>query len=338
MQWYEAVLERVRGLFENVPGWVKRLVPIAGSILILYYYFHDQDWAGIWRSLVRADMALALAAMCAPQFLFWAMEVLFAERHFRWFHAPFPWRRYLWVRGAIYVLQLLNTVAGAGGGMLAYLKSKTGVSWWRLLGIMFFRFSLTLWSLCFFLVAATAALYHYDLADQVNLNMRGWWALLALGLLSFTLMWLFWMHNKAQGIARLVVRDPEDEFWTAFRLARKRHWLYTWAMALPPFLVMLLGFYFSAMAFGINVPFVEFMVLSPLFVLVMDLPIAFAGFGTTTMAWMVFFGQYGSPEGIAALTIYMPFARAATRAFIGLISLPPAMDDLATLAKPEKNH
>ena len=97
-------------------------------------------------------------------------------------------------------------------------------------------------------------------------------------------------------------------------------------------LLALVGMYFLTLAFGVRVPFLEFMVVSPIAVAIMDMPLAFAGFGTATLAWVIFFGDYGSAENIAALTLFLPFSRSICRAAIGLVSLRPALKDIYTLS------
>ena len=58
------------------------------------------------------------------------------------------------------------------------------------------------------------------------------------------------------------------------------------------------------------------------------------------MAWALFFGRYGTPESIAAVTLFLPLARALCRAGIGLVALRPALDDISSLlgqeAEPEQ--
>jgi len=106
-------------------------------------------------------------------------------------------------------------------------------------------------------------------------------------------------------------------------------------MALPPFILALVGYYFLTLAFGVKVPFLEFMVVSPLVVAIMDLPIAFGGFGTATVAWLTFFGDYGSETDIRALTLFLPVARGITRAGIGMVSLRPALKEIYSLMRAE---
>ncbi|HUT51829.1 MAG TPA: lysylphosphatidylglycerol synthase transmembrane domain-containing protein [bacterium] len=310
--------------------WARKALPIIGSALILYYYFHGQDWRALWDAAGRADLWLAALAVAVPQLVFWFFETLLTQRHLEWFHGPFSFREYFWTRGAIYILQLINTPLG-GGGALLYIKRKARIGWRKLIGIMLFRFGLTLWGLDLFLIPATLLLYHYGLAARVKINLWAWWALLIGGLLWLCEAWIFWHRGRHIGLSRFVVRDRMSEFWSAFQQSPPRRWLLTWAMTMPPLMLMLVGLYFLSLAFGVRPPFWEFMAVAPLLFLIIDLPIALAGFGTTTMAWKLFFPDYGSPDDVMALTLFFPFVRGLTRALIGLVSLRPAMRDIGRL-------
>jgi hypothetical protein len=313
------------------PAWAKKAIPILVSVLILYYYFHDQDWRRLWAAATRAQLVVAVLAIVIPQLLFWFFDVLITERHMVWFHGPFSLRTFFWVRGAIYILIILNPYIG-GGGILLYLQRKARITWRKLWGIMLFRFGLTMWGIGLILIPTTLAMHHYGLAEKARINMGAWWALLVFGFAWMVEAWIFWHHKKRFGLSKVVAPNPESEFWTAFRLATRRRWLLTWVMAMPPFLLFMIGCYFLALAFEVRIPFLEFMVVSPLVMVIADLPIAFAGFGTTTLAWVTFFGDYGSAEDLAALTLFFPFARGICRSLIGLVSLRPALQDLATIS------
>lgn len=319
-------------LLSRIPPWAKKAVPALISLLILYYYFHDQDWAGLWAATARARLWLALLAIAVPQLAYWVLDVALTERTMTWFHAPFPWRPYFWVRGAIYILQILNP--SLAGSTVLYIQRRTLIPWRKFAGILLFRFGMTMWALTLFLIPATLAMHYYGLAERAKLNLFLWWGLLIFGLAWMIEAWIVWHHQKQFGLSKIVVRNRESEFWTAFRQATRGQWLATGALALAPMLFVLLGFYLLALAFEVRVPFWQFLAVSPLVMLIMDLPIALAGFGTTTLAWMAFFGEYGAEENLAALTLFLPVARSLCRGLIGLISLRPALADLADLPSP----
>ena len=318
-------------LLSHIPSWVKQAVPALVSALILYYYFHDQDWAALWAATRRANLWLALTAVALPQVGYWIFDVYLTERTMVWFHGPFPLKNYFWVRGAIYFLSIINSGL-SGGGVLLYLQRRGRISWRKLFGILLFRFGLTIWAAVLFLIPATAAMHYSDPAGPAKINLWVWWAVLIFGLAWMIEAWFVWHHHLHFGLSKILVRDRDSEFWTAFRLATRGQWLWTGFLALAPILGFMLGYYALTRAFDIAVPFWQFMVVSPLAMIIVDLPIAFSGFGTATLAWMTFFGDYGSEENLAALSLFLPVATAFCRALIGLLSLRPAMADLATLS------
>lgn len=315
----------------RIPPWAKKVIPVIVSILILYYYFRDMEWGRIVDSCSRADLLIAVLAIVIPQLITWFLGTLMVERHIRWFHGPFPFWKYFWVKGAIYILMFINVYIG-GGGMLLYQQRRAQITWRKLMGIAMFRLGLVLWGMAVILIPATLAMQYFGLAEKARINMSVWWFLLIGGVAWMTEAWLFWHHKVNTGLSRLVVRDRESEFWTAFNTATRRQWLLTWAMTLPPFVLTIVSFYFLNLAFDVNVPFFEFMVVGPIALMIMDLPIAFGGFGTATIAWMTFFGDYGSPENIVALTLFLPFSRAVFRSLLGLVSLRPALREISTLS------
>jgi len=108
------------------------------------------------------------------------------------------------------------------GGILPYIQRKTQITWSRLIGIVLFRTGLTLWGLALLLIPATLAMYHYGLTEKVNLNLWVWWFfLLVPGLFWMIEAWLFWHHKIEFRISKVVVRNRESEFWTAFNRATR---------------------------------------------------------------------------------------------------------------------
>jgi hypothetical protein len=314
----------------RIPGWVKKVGPVLVSGIILYYCFQGQDWEKLMDACARANLWLAILAIVIPQLVYWYLDALMVERTFNWFHGPFPFWPYFWVKGAIYILMFVNTIIGSGG-MLLYQQRKADITWNKYMGILLFRLAMAMWGIAVLMIPLTLAMHYYGLTDKTKINMYVWWGFIIFGVLWMTEAWIGWHGKKHFGLSKIVVRDRETEFWTAFQLSTRRHWLLSWAMILPPYALMLVGFYFCSLAFDVKVPFLLFMAIAPLALLIMGLPIAFAGFGTATVAWMMFFNDYGREEDILALSLFLPFARMACRALIGMISLQPALGEINAL-------
>ena len=264
--------------------------------------------------------------------MMWFSTALLTAWTMGWYHGPFPLWRYFWVRGAIFILQMVNNPLATGGSLL-YIQRKTGIGWTKLLGIMGFRFQLAVWGFSIFMIPVTLAVHRYGLDDEVKINMGLWWGFLIFQAQFLVFSWIFWFRKlDLTRLGKVIVRDRESDFWVAFNLATRTHWLIIWAVILPQIFLALASYYFLARAFSVNVPFWECIVVMPWVLIVSNLPIAFGGFGTTTFAWVTYFGHYGSAENIAALTLFIPSARAVLRSLIGIISLQPAIRDISTLS------
>jgi len=321
--------------FFRFPAWLKQLAPVLGSALILYYYFHGQDWGKLRAAALQSNLWLAALAVLAPQLVYWWFMTATQKYHINWFHGPFPFREYFWVSGMVYILMFVNTALG-GGGLLLYTQRKAGISWRKFAGILLFRLGLMLWGFAVILIPGTIAMHYLGLAQRAGKAIYVWWGFLIFGVLYLINGWMTWHHGRHAGLSRLVVRDRNSEFWTAFRVATKKQWFATWGLTIPPYLFTVLGLYFVAFAFDIRVPFVTFMTVGALMLLVMDLPIALGGFGSATLAWMLFFKDYGEPDAVKAMTLFFPFARSAARGLIGLVSLRPGLREINSLFASNK--
>jgi hypothetical protein len=314
----------------RIPPWVKKVIPFLVSAVILYYYFHKQDWQGLLAASSRVNLYLAILAIMCPQMGLWFFETLIAHRHIEWFHEPASFKTFFWVRGAIYLLIMLNPSLGLGGFVI-YIWRKTGITWPKLLGIVLFRYGLLIWGICVLLIPTALAMHRYVVYENSRIVIWIWWGILIFGLIWLIDAWIYWHHKKFRGISSLIVRNPEKTIWTAFRSATRKQWLLTWALEVPPAILYVTGIYFLSRVFDVRIPYLEFMVLSPFVIAIGDMPVAFAGFGSTTLAFFTFFGEYGSAEAITALTLFFPFARATIRVLIGLASLKPAIKDINIL-------
>lgn len=310
---------------------LRGVLPLAVSVGILYYCLAGQDWQALAAAAARANLWLAIPAIVVPQLISWALGALAVQRSIVWFHGPFPLRTYFWVRGVGYILTFINSALGVGGLML-YQQRKARIGWAKLTGIGFFRVALGLWGIALVMIPSTLLMQSAGLGAATQLNLYAWWALLAFGTAWLVEAWLTWHHGISLGLSKAVSRGGRGEFWSAFRESKPRHWWLMWAIFLPQYAGLLVGYYFLNRAFGIDAPFVETLVSMPFAILVMDLPIAFAGFGTATLAWVTFFGAYGSEADITALTLALPTARLLTRALVGVVSLRPGLRDLRTLS------
>lgn len=315
----------------RIPNWLKTSMVIAISVAILYYYFKDIDRTALLTSIREANLWLAISALIVAQLSFWIFDVITTERHFAWYHGPFSWREYFWVRGAFYLLMMLNTSLGQGGIFL-YLQQNTKMPWIKYSGLIFFRSALQLGVIAVLIIPISFALHYFNIFEASKLNPYLWWGIILGGSVALLDGYLFFVKKTTIGLSRWVVWNREHDFWLCFNQSTTMQWIWTMVWGAIPTIVMVICFWFYAIAFNVHVPFILFSVTFLLVIMISDAPISFAGFGTTTMAWMLFYQDYGSIEAIASLSLFQPFARTAIRAVIGLISIKPAMS-LINLSK-----
>ncbi len=335
----------------RVSPWDRTALPILISAGIIFYNLSELKWADVWSAGASANLWLALPSVAVPHIAWWFLSTLLTERYFKWFHGPFPYWKYFWVHGSVHMLDFINP-AVSGGVNLIYQKQKSQIGWFKLLGMVLFYHLIPLGMMAFLLVPLTLTWHYYGLYEVVGkfqldgyvygwLWIYVWWAILLFGIYWFTEAWFsFHRSGRLIGVTRLFFlftrlllgEEKANDLWTVARSAEPRHWLGTLAITVPNYFMFLFSPYLLSLAFDVNIPFFEFVVLAIPAMFVADLPISFSGFGTTTMSWMIFFGAYGSPENIAALTLFMPFGRVMTHAFIGLIAIKPGLAELRTLS------
>jgi len=328
---------------KGIPNWLKTVLAVLVSISILAFYFKDLEWDLFFQSIREANLWLAFFSVLLPQLVFWLFGVFQMERTFTWFHKPFPWKEFMWIRGALYLFMVINTAIGGVGNVL-YLQQKTKISWVRFIAISFFRMSVQTAAIGMLLIPFTIVMHFMGIFDSTPLNPFIWWAVLIVGQLAFWDGWFFFLKQRAIGLSRYLFtqgsrsglliggyRNVDHEIWFAFRQATQRQWVLFMIWANIPVIALILGYWYFAKAFNIEIPFVLFVVTMLLVNFLQDLPIAFAGFGTTTMAWAMFYGDYASVEAIASLSVCLPLMRLFVRSGIGVICMKPAIEDVVSI-------
>lgn len=332
-------LEKKKG----IPSWLKTVSAILISIGILIFYFKDIDWEKFIEAIAKANWWMAILAVIIPQLVFWLFNVYQTERCFVWFHKPLDWKSLMWVRGAMSLIMMINTGLGTAGNFL-YLQQQTQVSWTKLVAITFFRACVQLAAIAIILALLTIGMHWADVFKATPLNPWIWWAILLLGISAFVDGWFYFLKGRALGLSRYfftrnnnkigilnMIRNPDSELWEVFRLAKKSHWILLMLWANIPVFVMIAGYWYFALAFNVEVPFILFTVTILLVGVIQDTPLAFAGFGSTTLAWSLFYADYATPEAIAGLSLCLPLIKLMVRFSIGVISIRPAISNVTKI-------
>jgi len=141
------------------------------------------------------------------------------------------------------------------------------------------------------------------------------------------IVYFAFFHKKYYGLSRLIKNKILHEFFITFREATHFQWLWTLFIGTLPFFIFVICYWLMAYAFGINIPFWYFSISIFFVLLLSNLPLTFGGFGTTTMAWVLFYSDFAEESLLLSFTLFLPLARIAVFAIVGLFCLKPALKD-----------
>lgn len=304
-------------------NYLRRILPLAVSAALIYYYFRNVDWHAIVAAGEHADIWLIIAGRALPVFAYWWLGAQLTQRMIGWFHKPVPLRDILWAKGALTLLLVINMVFSSGGFFI-YLVRKAKIGPLKLFGIFLFQSSLLVFGCCVLFIPAALYISWHGLISSLPLSLPVLWLMLGLGLALFFFSWTYWRRGWRWGMLSMVM-PRRSELWHTFENADTLQWIKTFGYILFPNLMSFAGYYLCALAFDVHIPPEEFILIIPLVIVVSALPIAFGGFGTTTAAWIYFFPQYADKETYLAMTLIIPAMTLLSRALVGIISLKPAL-------------
>jgi len=216
--------------------------------------------------LAVAELLITAAVLSTDTFSTWiGMRVL----RLRW-----PLRRILVLRGAMYVLFLINYAAGQGG--FGYALYKSGVAPLRATGATLFLIGTNLAALLLFTFSVWALGTHEAIPAM-------WWVLVC-GVVAFGI-YLVVISLRWSFVARRQLLAP------LFEAGIVGH-----ATAIigriPHVFAILLAFWIAMRVWGLAVPFSVGATLLPAVALAAVLPISPAGLGTTQAAMVALFAPY----------------------------------------------
>ncbi len=316
------------------PSSLRLIITIVVALGILYYYLRNQEWAEVKDAFSKADMTLAVSARLFPLLLWWAVESWVNVRLIDWFHKRVSFMDVFWARGAFYFFTLVN-VNVALGGFVYYLWRKSGMAMRKFTGLWLFRLSISAW-VWIALVTILAAVYLTRETEPLHRYiMPAIGIALLIGWVWFFLGYTYWLKGWNWGPLQKLL-NRESLVWEIFAKAKPIHWIKIAAYFLPQALINMVGYYLSAVAFGLKIPFLEFALLSPVVFLIQGLPITFGQFGTTTIAWQEVFPHAADEATFGAFTLFLPFITILIKGVIGLVSMRQALSewDILKLKKP----
>lgn len=306
------VLQRSRRIWPWLVG-LAILVAIASRVPL--DAFRASLGRGPHLQLALVDVAVLVATLCTDSFSTWIG--LHACRMRR------PLSKVFAVRGATYVLFLINYALGQGG--FGFYLRRSGATTQRAIGATLFLIGTNLATL---VLLTTLAVALRGRCDHPEL----WWTLLGCDL-------AFVIYLGVIALAPHALAGREV-FAQLFDAGLRGH-----ALAIvgrvPHVAVIVIGIWLAVRTWGLAVPFGVGMTIAPIVVIASSLPIAPAGLGTTQAALVYCFSSYAlgataserSAAVLAFAIVHFVYGVAASLV-VGLACIPIARR-AGVLAAPE---
>ena len=314
----------------------KRILPWVVSLGLLAYLALTNDLTQAWDAFQQVPLFQFFLVALVGTAIGFLYDTFCLTLLLRRFNAPVTFREMLPLKGASYLLNIINYNA-AMGGMALYLKRVRKVSFLESASSMLFMSVIDVLLLA--AVIGGGLLLSGDMLDRVlapeSREYLGW-VVAVLGLMLVG-CWIYWNA----GFDFFVLGKLRSwRIFLAFREAKLRD--YGWLALLRVGMVFLYVFitWLFALLFGVDIPFVTIMVLQPIIIFVGTIPVTVAGLGTVQVVAIAFFGPYATghadPDSlILAMSTAAVSVVVLVRVLIGYLFLGRVSAKLASLSEEE---
>jgi len=272
---------------------------------VFVYVFHRVPVDKVLDAALHVNLRIFLPVLLASLSFAFFWEVLVYTLLFRWFGTRVTYREMMPVRGAVFLLILLNFFVGQGGmALLMNRWKKLSVS--RATSVILFSMFNDYYLILAFCLAGAFQLPDVDLVCFFRAGEEG-------DLVRFVLIsWLFFTAHiafyrlylpRAGGMDRI----KKNEILSAFREAPTTLYFKLGMVKSVGFIVGIVAYYYAFFAVGLHVPFLHLLVMLPMVWLIGSIPITVMGLGTVqaAMIWLVarFAQGSGGPDEINAAVV-----------------------------------
>jgi hypothetical protein len=296
---------------QRAPGkgnYFKRIIPWLVGCSILAYLIWRFDFYALLDALARADVALYMAVLIAFIIVNFLADAQNLYAIFSLYHNRIPFRDSVTIRGASYLLMIIDYTLGMGS-VVYYLKQYKNISVSLGTGLMIFSFYITHVSLK--LMALLGYIFTLGtpspLLDKIALICAVW---LAFDFILFVFYknvpnWSFFKKLKNLMFAKIFKESPISAY--ALNTAYRCVFYFT----------SVVFFFFAVKAFHMDIPFSAMAAYVPAILLIISIPISAFGLGTSQAAMLFFFKDYGSPAQILAFSLVYSASMILGRGVVG---------------------
>ncbi len=290
--------------------FAKRMIPWLVGIAILAYLVWRIEITPLLNALSHADVILYIPVLTAFILVNFLADTQNLNALLKYSRSPIPFRDSMIIRGASYLLMIIDYTLGMGS-IVYYLKKYKNVPIARGTGSMLFLNYITHVSLLIMAIAgclmAAAAGALSTLLSNIALTAT---VLLALAIITIILMKM--LPDKS-----FMKKIKHSEMMLIFIESPASTYLISTLYRCGFYSTFILFFYVAVRTFNMDMPFFELVAYVPVILLVISVPISAFGLGTAQAAMLLLFKDHGSPAQILAFSLTYSASIIIFRGIIG---------------------
>ncbi|MDY6822555.1 MAG: lysylphosphatidylglycerol synthase domain-containing protein [Thermodesulfobacteriota bacterium] len=291
--------------------FLKKIMPWAAAVILLSYLFYYIDIKAFLTALLKADPGAYFFWLITFGITAFVLDVQNLRYLFLKFNYDVPLRKLFNIRGVSYLAMIVNYTIGIGSISL-FLKRDAGIPLFRSASILLVYNSAT--QNCLAFLTAVGFLFYQvpsTIADSVFIIS------ISIFSVSIVIISVLKYLNGNGKLDRFTALEIVKVF---YELPWKSYILITFWRCIY-YLSFLVFFYFAVRAFNMDIPIAAIVVYVPMILLIISLPVAPFGLGTSQGAMILFFKDYGSESTIFAFSIAYSTSIIIVRGLIGLLFL-----------------
>lgn len=284
--------------------WLRHVLPWAVALALLAWVFSRVPLGAFGEALSRGHFHWFIPAMAAVMAVIYLADCFAIAKTFSWFTIPMSYKEVLRIRGASYLMSVVNYNLGQGA-IILFAKRAKGLSLRLGTGTVLFLMGINL--LVMVLLAAGALALG---AAPKAATLWPW----VIGLLVLFIFYLGAVASKPAFLSRIELLQP------ILRAGVSGH-LLALLVRLPHIALVLLAHLLGMLAFDLRPPMDVFFAYLPVMLLISALPISPQGLGTAQVAAVFFFSAYapGAPKEQAATALAYSLTASGTAMIFMLV-------------------
>lgn len=307
----------------------RRTIPYVGTFLIFVLIFWRIPLGAVAAALKQAPALKFVGVFLPYSTIYWLIDSACLTWVIRRFNKPIRLREILPIRASMYLLSLINTNLGQGG-VAWYLHRKSRLPFVEILSSILFIALLEVYQLFLFSTAGVVMFrpvsrQQLTLVHLLRIAYAVAWCVLA------AVVGFFAQARRDSRVRDWLEHSRVSSISRSFVAARPLDYGIVLAIKAPSFALALVAQHFALALYGITIPFLKLILFLPLVFLAAALPVAVAHLGTSQAAWLLFFSGNASGPRILAYSLAAHFTFMFCNGFLGLLFLPYAARELATL-------